>query len=93
MQSVNDEQELRDIQQGLARAWRQRDRAFIETVLASEWSVTQPDGPPPVDLHTRVAEVAVGLVRERRHPLVVVRAAQALVVPGRGRGHERSPDQ
>src|SRR5438876_10829630 len=43
-QSVNDEQELRDIQQGLARAWRQRDRAFIETVLASEWSVTQPDG-------------------------------------------------
>jgi len=30
--------------QQLARAWTQHDRAFIESVLAPEWSVTQPDG-------------------------------------------------
>ena len=41
---MNDEQELRDIQQRLAKAWVQRDRAFIESVIAPEWSVTQPDG-------------------------------------------------
>ena len=28
----------------LARAWVERDRAFIERVLAPEWSVTQADG-------------------------------------------------
>jgi hypothetical protein len=43
-QAANDEQQLRDIQQGLARAWLQKDRAYIETVLAPEWSVTQADG-------------------------------------------------
>jgi len=42
--TANDEQQLRDIQQRLARAWLQHDRAFIESVLAPEWSVTQPDG-------------------------------------------------
>src|ERR1700687_586167 len=40
----DDEQRLKDIQQQLARAWKQHDRAFIESVLAPEWSVTQPDG-------------------------------------------------
>ena len=43
-QTVSDEQALRDIQQGLVRAWAQKDRAFIERVLAPEWSVTQADG-------------------------------------------------
>jgi uncharacterized protein DUF4440 len=43
-QTGDDEQQLRDIQQRLARAWLQKDRAFIERVLAPEWSVTQPDG-------------------------------------------------
>jgi ketosteroid isomerase-like protein len=40
----DDEQRLKNIQQQLARAWRQHDRAFIESILAPEWSVTQPDG-------------------------------------------------
>src|SRR5437762_8236739 len=40
-QPASDEQQLRDIQQGLARAWMQKDRAYIETVLGPEWSVTQ----------------------------------------------------
>jgi Domain of unknown function (DUF4440) len=40
----DDEQELRDIQQQLARAWIEKDRAFIEQVLAPEWKVTQTDG-------------------------------------------------
>ncbi len=39
-----DEQELRAIEQGLARAWLDRDRGFLERVLASDWTVTQPDG-------------------------------------------------
>jgi ketosteroid isomerase-like protein len=42
--AVDDEQQLRDIQQRLARAWVERDHKFIEGVLAPEWSVTQPDG-------------------------------------------------
>jgi ketosteroid isomerase-like protein len=41
---TSDEQALRDIEQGIARAWMQKDRAFIESVLAVEWSVTQADG-------------------------------------------------
>jgi hypothetical protein len=44
VQPVTDEQQLRDIQRRLADAWLQRDRAAIETILAPEWSVTQPDG-------------------------------------------------
>jgi hypothetical protein len=43
-QPASDEQQLRGIQQGLARAWLQKDRAYIETVLGPEWSVTQADG-------------------------------------------------
>ena len=43
-QGTDEEQQLRDIQQALARAWLQKDRAYIEGVLASEWTVTQPDG-------------------------------------------------
>ncbi|HYU77390.1 MAG TPA: DUF3303 family protein [Vicinamibacterales bacterium] len=39
-----DEQDLRDLEQGLARAWLQRDRAFLDLVLAPEWTVTQADG-------------------------------------------------
>jgi hypothetical protein len=35
---------LMQIQQDLARAWLRHDRAFIEGVLAPEWSVTQADG-------------------------------------------------
>ena len=41
---MDDEHQLRDIQQQLARAWVERDRAFIERILAPEWSVTQVDG-------------------------------------------------
>lgn len=39
-----DERVLRDIEQELPRAWTRHDRAFIESVLAPEWSVTQADG-------------------------------------------------
>lgn len=39
-----DEQDLRDIEQGLARAWLDGDRPFLERVLASEWTVAQADG-------------------------------------------------
>jgi hypothetical protein len=40
-QSSADEKQLLMIQQQLARAWVERDRAFIERVLAPEWSVTR----------------------------------------------------
>ncbi len=43
-QPASDEQQLRDIQQGLAQAWLQKDRANIETVLGREWSVGQVGG-------------------------------------------------
>ena len=43
-QGSDDEQQLLMIQQQLARAWVQQDRALIERVLAPEWSVTQADG-------------------------------------------------
>ena len=41
---MDDEHQLRDIQQRLARAWVERDRASIERILAPEWSVTQANG-------------------------------------------------
>ena len=41
---MNDERQLREIQQGLARAWVERDHGFVESILAPEWGVTQPDG-------------------------------------------------
>jgi ketosteroid isomerase-like protein len=43
-QMADDEQFLKDTEQQLARAWSQHDRAFIENLLAPEWSVTQADG-------------------------------------------------
>ena len=39
-----DEQALRAIEDRLPQAWKIHDRAFIEGVLAPEWSVTQADG-------------------------------------------------
>jgi hypothetical protein len=39
-----DEGRLMQIQQDLSRAWAQHDRAFVESILAPEWSVTQADG-------------------------------------------------
>lgn len=36
--------ELRHIEQRLADAWLQRDRAFIESLLAPDWTVTDPSG-------------------------------------------------
>jgi ketosteroid isomerase-like protein len=41
---MDDERQLRDIQQQLARAWVEHDRAVIERILAPEWSVTQANG-------------------------------------------------
>jgi Domain of unknown function (DUF4440) len=42
-QSSTDEQELREIQEQLARAWVARDRQTIERILAPEWSVITAD--------------------------------------------------
>jgi hypothetical protein len=39
-----DEQELRDLEQDLARAWLQHDRSSLELLLAPDWTVTQADG-------------------------------------------------
>jgi hypothetical protein len=43
-QTASDEQLLKDIEQRLARAWTQHDRAVIDSILAPEWTVTQADG-------------------------------------------------
>ena len=42
--AAGDEGRLMQIQQDLSRAWMQHDRAFVESILAPEWSVTQADG-------------------------------------------------
>jgi ketosteroid isomerase-like protein len=42
--STDDDARLRQIQQDLVRAWREKDRAVVERILAPEWSVTQADG-------------------------------------------------
>jgi ketosteroid isomerase-like protein len=36
--------EITELEQKLAAAWVQGDRAFIDGVLAAEWSVTDPSG-------------------------------------------------
>lgn len=36
--------QLRDIEQGLAVAWVNLDRAFIERILADDWTVIDPAG-------------------------------------------------
>lgn len=36
--------EILDLEARLAEAWVARDRAFIESVLAPEWTVTDPSG-------------------------------------------------
>jgi hypothetical protein len=41
---MDDERRLLDLQQRLAAAWIDRDRAVIERILAPEWSVTQANG-------------------------------------------------
>jgi uncharacterized protein (TIGR02246 family) len=39
-----DESAIRELEERLARAWVERDRAFIETLLAPEWTVTDAAG-------------------------------------------------
>jgi ketosteroid isomerase-like protein len=36
--------DIEALEQRLARAWVERDRAFIENLLAPEWTVTDPSG-------------------------------------------------
>jgi ketosteroid isomerase-like protein len=41
---MDDTGTILDLEQQLAQAWVRRDRAFIDAVLAAEWSVTDPAG-------------------------------------------------
>lgn len=41
---IDDERDLRDIQQRLARAWVEKNRGYVEHILVPEWMVTQADG-------------------------------------------------
>jgi ketosteroid isomerase-like protein len=40
----DDEREIELLEQRLARAWVERDRLFIENLLAPDWTVTDPSG-------------------------------------------------
>jgi ketosteroid isomerase-like protein len=40
----DDENQLRELQQRLARAWIECDRRAVEELLAPEWTVVTPDG-------------------------------------------------
>ena len=44
MQETNVQSELRDLEQKLAQAWVAGDRAFIEGLLADDWTVIDPSG-------------------------------------------------
>ena len=41
---MQDEAELIELQQTLAKAWLSRDRAMVERIIAPEWISTYPDG-------------------------------------------------
>lgn len=41
---AQDEKALAQLQQELAKAWMEGDRATIERIIAHEWSLTGPDG-------------------------------------------------
>ena len=41
---IDDERDLLDIQQQLANAWFEKNRSYVERILAPEWRVTQADG-------------------------------------------------
>jgi hypothetical protein len=41
---IDDERDLLDIQQQLANAWVEKNRSYVERILAPEWRVTQADG-------------------------------------------------
>src|SRR5262249_19270333 len=40
----DDQRAIELLEQRLARAWVERDRSFIENLLAPEWTVTDPSG-------------------------------------------------
>jgi ketosteroid isomerase-like protein len=44
LNAMDDTSTILDLEQRLAQAWVRRDRAFIDDVLAAEWSVTDPSG-------------------------------------------------
>jgi ketosteroid isomerase-like protein len=44
IQVVPPSEELAQIQQRLMRAWVERDRAYIDSVLAADWTTTDPSG-------------------------------------------------
>ena len=44
LNAMDDTNTILDLEQRLAQAWVRRDRAFIDDVLAPEWSVTDPAG-------------------------------------------------
>ena len=80
---------LSDIQQALAKAWVDRDRATIERLIAPEWRTTGPDGRTS-DRAAVLAEV----FERRRHTITrlqiddvrVVVFGDAAVVTGRTQG-------
>ena len=41
---MQDETELIELQQKLAKAWLSRDRAMVERIIAPDWISTYPDG-------------------------------------------------
>lgn len=44
MTRLSDESTLHELEQRLAAAWVKGDRAFIESLLADDWAVTDPSG-------------------------------------------------
>jgi hypothetical protein len=83
---MDDQEQLRDIQHRLARAWVETDRGFIERILAPEWSVTQANGSVvsrAAVLHTAFETGALHVTRMVVDEVTVQMFGTAAVVRGR----------
>ena len=84
-----DEAELVEIQQELARAWPGRDRPTLERIIASEWTTTGPDGQTSdrARVLAQVFETGVHKIHELKIDQVKARVfGDAAVVTGRTHG-------
>ena len=86
---MQDEAELIELQQTLAKAWLARDRAAVERIIAPEWALTGPDGHTTdrASVLAQVFDTGVHKIRDLKVDDVKARVfGDAAVVTGRTQG-------
>ena len=86
---MQDEAELIELQQTLAKAWLTADRAMVERIIAPEWTSTGPDGSTTdrATVLTQVFETGAHKIRDLKIDDVRARVfGDAAVVTGRTHG-------